>query len=430
MTTKAYQAFVNNVPSIPPLIPDNPIYESNYSKNIRVTTMTIGSLTDGLSTLAGGRLTGILAPTDPQDAANKAYTDSVIPGKIPHLPNNSVQFNNNSEFDSSSLLTYTSSITSTSTASILYSANTQIGSVVIGSGTMTNLSDPVNEQDAATKNYVDNFNSLTTNTITSGTSAVYTASQMVGSIIYRNGFTGTVSDTTATAGSIITEISGSVGSSVKFNIANTVNTNSTSGLLSTLYLIPGTGVTFNPTTSILVRPGYQLNSYIIVTSGTSVTLAVTSNNPYYVNSNFVLGHRSINSKAKITRITNKFVFNTKSTTYSVQNLTYTADIINGLIYRDYAGPMTDTFGTVASFINGIISPTGPLDYIWSTGSVELVIKNTSSATSTGILTLTGSTGWTMDPNSSFVIGPQETGMFYLGLNTATVTGTIYVIGIT
>ena len=43
--------------------------------------------------------------------------------------------------------------------------------------------------------------------------------------------------------------------------------------------------------------------------------------------------------------------------------------------------------------------------------------------------MTSGNGWTVDPNSDMTIGPGYTGIFYLYINTLTVTGTIYTIAI-
>ena len=222
MSTLSYNPLITYIPAIPPLIPETTNYSTNYTDKLKVQTIRVGSLTDGTATLSGGRLTGLLDPIDSQDAANKSYADAHITSYIPAPPVYSVQFSSTGPtlgtyvFGGSTDLLFNNT---TLTATNIRIGNTLSG-LLLSSGTIDNLDDPINNQDPATKNYVDNFFLLNVVDISNSSGVTYTANEMVGSIINRSGFTGTVTDTTATAGSIITEISGSVNTSVNFYLKN------------------------------------------------------------------------------------------------------------------------------------------------------------------------------------------------------------------
>jgi hypothetical protein len=420
-----YNALVQNVPAIPPLIPESTNFTTNYTDTLAAQSIRTTELTDGIVRLYGGRLTGLLNPVNSQDAANKSYADANITSYIPADPLNSVQFSasgpGTAVFGGSFNLLYNE------TNNSLYSKNIRIGNtstgLLVGSGTIDNLDDPVNQQDPATKNYVDNFFLLNNITISNNVPTTYLASEMVGSIINRSGFTGTVGDTTASAGNIITEISGTTGSSVSFFLKNKTSS-------STLYLSPGTGVTFSPTSTIVLLPGYQLSTVIVIDSISTVTIYITSQNYMYSSNNFIIGDRALNTTSNITRITDQFIFNTGSnilgnSNYNSQNSTYQASDVSGVIYRNYTGNKIDHFDNISTFINQILPVFGDIDYMFSSSGIEVIIKNISSS---GSITIEPN-GWILDPNSNMKIGPGQTGIFYLIIDVLTSIGNVYTLGV-
>lgn len=133
---------------------------SKFTYNDTIDTVYLdGSLditsTTGSLNLSGGKITGIGTPTDPNDAATKAYVDShSYTGSSVSAtgPNLSVQYNSGGLFAGSSLFLFNETLGSLS-----------IGSIdIIGGGlsggtdySITGLSMPIGPTDAANKAYVD-----------------------------------------------------------------------------------------------------------------------------------------------------------------------------------------------------------------------------------------------------------------------------------
>jgi hypothetical protein len=99
---------------------------------------------------------------------------------IQEVPVNAVQYNNAGTFDGSSDLVF-DSLTNTLTANKISN-----GIVTIESNTISGLTDPISGQQAATKNYVDNYTSLTITTVDTIGATTYSAASMINGIIYRN----------------------------------------------------------------------------------------------------------------------------------------------------------------------------------------------------------------------------------------------------
>lgn len=420
MATQQYNSLVLNVPAIPPLIPESTSFDTNFTDKLQVQIIRTTELTDGTAVLSGGRLTGLLDPVDLQDAANKSFADANITSYIPGNPFNSIQFSSEGSTVGTYIFTGSSDLTYNSVTNTMYAKNIRIGNtssgLLIGSNTIDNLDDPVNDQDPATKNFVDNFFLFDIVNVSNNVPTTYTASDMVGHILNRSGFSSNITDTTANAADIINEISGSLGTSVFFYLKNMSPNYS-------INLLAGTSVTMEPT-SVLIYPGYQMSSVLIVDSVSTVKLYVSSLNYMYSSDNFIIGDRSLNITSDITRITDQFIFNTESNILSgVQNATYTAADISGIIYRSYTGAKIDHFDNVSTFISQILPVTGPIDYIFSNGGVEVVIKNISSSGSIVI----ESNGWILDTDSNMTIGPGQTGTFYLVISSG--IGYIYTLGI-
>lgn len=406
-----------------PRIPGSEYFNSNYTKDLECTTIICNSLSDGQATLTGGQLSNMNDPVNPQDAATKAYCDSIL--SIVADPLYSIQYNNNNQFDGSSNLTFD--------GSELYSLTTVIGTassmLTINSGIIDNLPVPTTLKNPISKSYVDVYNTLNVVT-TAATSTTYGASSMVNSILIKS--SGTSSDATDSAANIITYITSvlkpvniaTTYTNCKFTLKNVHTSES-------LSVAAGINVTIVPTTSSLtIYSGYELDTILQVTSASTVKMFV--NNLNWIgstninNSNFLIGPRSMYTSSNDTRIANKFNFNTNITTLTTQNVVYKATNLTGIVHRSFEGTKTDTFGSVSAFITSYSSLNSPIYYIYTTGAVEIVIRNTSVL---GSITLTSNTEWTMDPNSNMTIGPGKTGYFYLYIDTINELGYVYTIGI-
>jgi hypothetical protein len=397
-----------------PTIPESVSFDNNYTRvlktdsliftEIMVPTGTVGAF----STLSTGRLTNINDPILNSDIATKHYADLYTPGGIVSEPLNSIQFNNAGQFDGSADLTYNVG------TNVLYSKLTTVGTgstmLTIGSGTMLNISAPVSGQDAVSKSYVDNTAFCDIIGITTG-SATYTGPQMVNTIIYRTG--AVTSDTTADSATLVPLINGSC----RFSVYN--------GTSGSFDLVAGTGILVYPTcSSISIKSGYTLNAFLSV-SGSTVLMLVESLVPG-PSTGFIVGPRSTYATVNTTKVSSTLSTVTNPIILTSQNVIYGPTTINGTVYRNFNGPKTDSFGPVSSFISGFAYPNSPVPYIPKSGAVELIIKNTSTS---GSVTLVGSSEWTMDVNSNVTIGIGKTGYFYLRIDTVELLGYIYVIGI-
>ena len=97
---------------------------------------------------------------------------------------------------------------------------------------------------------------ITGTVISDITNQTYTASQMVSGLIYRDGMTSALTDTTATAASIVSELSASVGTAIKLCIFNYSDT-----YFYDLTLSAGDGVTFDGGTTIQTNTAKE---YILI----------------------------------------------------------------------------------------------------------------------------------------------------------------------
>jgi hypothetical protein len=422
----------NNAPDAPgPTIPASVNFQNNFTRVLETDKILCQSLTDGQAVLSGGRLTNLNNPIMPQDAATKYYADTVI--NTIAGPQDSVQYNYNNNFNGTTNLTY-SETTGTIGIFSLYSKNTIIGTgtnlLTISSGYIQNIPVPTTQQTVISKDYVDNFYTLNFFSSAS-TSVTYSAEQMTNNIITRNISGTNGSDTTASSSDIITHVintgtygSLSSGSDFKWSVKNSHTSTS-------LSITAGTGVMFCPTTSTLnIYPGYEMDSVICANPDTSTTnLLVTSlqyigSNPS--NNNFLMGPRSMFTTANVTRISESYQFDTSITTFYDQNVIYAADNLSGIVHRDFDGPKEDTFGEISAFISSYSSINSPIYYLFTTGAIEVVIKNISTS---GSLSLVGSSDWTMDTNSNMTVPIGKAGYFYVYVDVPNVHGYVYTIGI-
>lgn len=100
---------------------------------------------------------------------------------------------------------------------------------------------------------------ITGTVISDITGQTYTASQMVSGLIYRDGMTSALTDTTATAASIVSELSASVGTAIKLCIFNYSDTYD-------LTLSAGSDVTFDGGTTIQTNTAKE---YILICTNVS-----------------------------------------------------------------------------------------------------------------------------------------------------------------
>jgi hypothetical protein len=301
--------------------------------------------------------------------------------------------------------------------------------LVMSNGTISGITVPNTPFSAVNKEYVDLiFRDSQFNIGASVGSLTYSSSNMINSIIYRDLGTSS-SDTTASAYDIYLA---NLSTSIIIPSFSVVNMATDPNKILSLYPGPGVSIIGSidkaTTDPLIIYPGYQMSSQLIFSDTVSslLNLTVTGLSFNRASSNFVLNDLHVNSN--ITKVNDQFTFDTTSVVLNLQYIKYAPSNFYPIIYRDFEGPKEDTFEPVSEFINGFFDIYSRIDYIYSTGAIEFVIKNISSGTDSS-LQLVESTGWTLDPNSNNKIGPGQTGYFYMYINTETQQGQIYTIGI-
>lgn len=396
--------------SLPPLIPEDTKYASNETKILKTVSLISDSTTDGIATLSGGTFSGLLYPVNDADVATKQYVDDIIAslGSGAALPVTSVQYAiAGGNFGGDSTFTFASN-------TLTVDAITD-GVATLNGGILSDLLDPVDEQDAATKKYVDSSSIIVQSSINLVSNTTYTATQMVGGLITRTGSSNVLIDLTATAADLVATIpSVKVGSKILFSVIN----RSTGKII----IAPNLGVTIHNSpggdlvSSIVLFENYQTNVELVVTNITSGSEAITMfvlNTGYldngditFTNSNFQTQFKNDYLFQRL-NIRNDYVFRFNGNNItSNTNYTYSIeDVLDGVARR--GGSLTtnrvDTlpepseFSAIANGITFIIQNIDPTFYIRLNAS-----SNWSSPTTIGGVS-----------DSTRIISPGKTGIFAL-----------------
>jgi hypothetical protein len=407
---------MNIAPPQGPTIPSSTNYLSNFTRILKVTESIEGNYfsspnpaTPGtLTTLSLGTLSNINNPVLDSQGATYAYALAHGGTGNPGEPIKSVQYNNAGAFEGSSSLLF-DNITNTLSANKISN-----GTVTIGLGTISGLTDPISGQQAATKNYVDNYTAINITSINTVGSTTYPASAING-IIYRDTQTsGTTIDILPTAAQIITASGAVVGTTLTFSIKN-VNINYD----NVITFIPGTGITFGYSQNIF--SGYQYNGIMTVTNvtfGSEALTLYTLNNTITNTTNWGIELGGFASVLDVIRVTDFLsVFNNPTEIHSASIISPT-EVAGKVIYVNpgsagiiYIDKSSSFMGVIADS-NVILSP-----FIWTTGGLDFYIVNESSIPGAD-LSLEGipdSVVWTLDPNSNMIIPAGYTGWFMIVL---------------
>jgi hypothetical protein len=407
-------------------------YKTQVIENANIDTLMSPVITNGTIIMQNGTISNVSDPTSLTDAATKNY---VINSRVtPNGPDGSIQFNDNTLFNGTSSFTYDNS------TGTLYTDIITNGTASFSGGTIDGLSDPTGPIDAATKNYVDHSTNLNESTIILNTSFIYSAGQMINGIIYRDPITESTSntrfDTTASAISIINGFSNnSIGNSATFYLKNI-----TSNKNAYIYLKPGIGVVFNRTSpssnGVTVPHNYVLKAKLVILSSTTVLMYIESINNggnqsdinyRYLNTTMQLIPYNLRALIAKSFVNSVALFNNY---YDDMELGSTGagplswlSIIYGQAHRlNLTQDIVNYFPEPASFFFSINKNTsfGSL-----TGYYRFIYRNGDPTYS---ITLSGSSGWILDPNGNFVIGPKKSALLWFYLNEDSGTITVYMIG--
>ena len=124
-------------------------FDTNETRSMKIESFESFIITDGQSVLTGGSLSNLNDPVLDTDIATKNYVDTFPGSGVPGGTNQDVQINDGSgAFTGSNNLIWDGS-------KLSVIGTITDGTIVISGSSLTNLTDPVNAQDGATKNYVD-----------------------------------------------------------------------------------------------------------------------------------------------------------------------------------------------------------------------------------------------------------------------------------
>jgi hypothetical protein len=389
-----------------PLIPANTNYDTNYSGNLRVTSVRCSSFTDGVATLSNGFFSGISDPVNAQDAVPKSYIVGAVPGGTART----IQYNNNGLFGGSNNLTYVSDPGGTSGTVSLTGSFTD-GYLVMTGGYLSGITESSNSSSAITRRYCDflNRNNVTSVTSTRVVATTYGPSSIINGTIIRSS-TVNNTDTLPTANSIIsylnnqsdlTVTSGSLATANLYYTFSMINQGSTY-----ISINSNTGLTMNNTSvisSVAVPPGYTLNATVWVNSVSPANVvvditAINCNTVYMSNTFTPSGFStflpySVGNNLLVPGPVN-------GTSNTVSNYTYTkSDVQKGIIVRDPSGMSVDAFEDLR--IN-----------------TSLVIQNVSTTSSITISASDCTGSWTFIPTGSLLIAESKSTILYF-YNTGT-----------
>jgi hypothetical protein len=413
---------------------------SNFTRLLKVTESLEGNsfsspnpaTPDTNTMLSGGVLSNLNDPVLDSQGATYAYALAHGGTANPGGPLNSVQYNDSGAFGGSSSLLFNSGTNTLTTNKI------SNGTVTIGSNTISGLTDPTIGSEAATKNYVDNYTAITITTINTVGSVTYPVVAVMNGLILRDTqTTGTTTDTLPTAAQIVATSGAIVGTTLYFSIRN-----ASSDLTNVVTFNTGTGITMAAPMNIF--SGYQYNGVMIVTNIGSGTEALTL---YFINNsrtdtvNWEVELGGLASVVDVVNVTDYLlIFNSVSDlSPPVSAKINTNDVSNKVIIYSNVVPSMVSMNKPDSFMGVITGSdfiTSP--FIWTTGGMDFYLMNTSTVPGADLTLsgITGTIGWTLDPNSNMKIPPGYTGWFMVVLEvtnypqvSSLLSASVYTLGI-
>jgi hypothetical protein len=413
--------------------------DNNTTRIMQVDTLYANIITDEIATIEDGFISNLIEPVNDNQIATKYYVDHNSGGGGAAGPNNSVQYNSAGIAAGSANLTISNPGQPSATLTI--NGTLTNGTITMAGSQISGLATPVNPQDAANKNYVDNsFNNLEVIAIQleQATSYSFTPANVYNKIINltmnNNYLDFCPLDTIPTAADMKTYL----GSS--FQVGKTWTTifrapqNSTR--VFARFVTGNTGVVLLPFNYLycgLTVAGFTLANYSVITMTSVVTNAGSGTEEYYsyVTNNLL----NIVTNARITdrgvytpSLGNGSLLNKGITIYpvlenpvinSAVQVTYTySQLQKMLIVRTgLAAPVSDTFVTAATLAADSAFTMGG-------GTFKFWIQNPTAFD----LTLVPSAGWSFHAGSNAVIPAQHCGAFWVTVVVSPASCLIYSIG--
>lgn len=423
-----------NPPSVG-LTVNNNSNTTNVMHAVSVST-SILSIAGYDTVLEGPALHGLFDPINDYDAVTKNYVDTypVMTGVAG--PNGAIQLKSSSGFAGLSTLTFNgTSMVLTGTMSMI-TASSSIG-LTISNSYVSNVTNPIEPQDAATKNYVNIQNISVENLATSVFSNQLTASNVFNKILQRTTTAlSSVQDIMPSSSDIITEVtlvlgSADVGTTFTFvykylsvapeNIVLYFNDNLISPQGNILLINGQVNAITLQSNSLCYMTG-------VVLSGTSVGFYINSIQSLYFDTAQITPSGLITSIFESSKmystLNNSYIIYPVVPTSITATGTYTytwSDVKNMLLVRSgQTSNVTDTFSIASTFLN---STSFAMNSSGGSG-FKFVIQNISTLYS---VTLSAPTGWTFITTPT--IAPGKNGLFYVNCNSGAVTCTLYTIGL-
>jgi len=416
------------------------IYPDVNNDNNTTLTMEVGTLystiiTDGIATIENGYISNLIEPTEDNQIATKYYVDnSSGGGGTAGGPPGSIQYNSGGVFAGTSNLTFSS-------PTLNINGTLTNGTITISGSQITGLVDPTLDQEAATKNYVDqslNKLGIVNITLEQKNMVTYTPSQIYNNIVnltMNNNYLDTCPVDSLPTG---TDMQTYLGT--EFTVGKTWTTifrgpQTSQGMF--VRFIGGDSILGNPVSPITYLycgfplPAFCVVNYSVITLTCVVTNTSTPNYNAYVTSNLVdittetqitnqgiltpsIGSGSVLSTGSIIypMLSSPQINSSSAQTYTYANLQKTLIIRTGL-----TAPTSDTFVTASVMASNAAFTMGG-------GTIKFWVQNPTAHN----LTLLQPTGWTLQSGNSAVIPAGYCGCFWVTINISVPSCILYSLG--
>ena len=274
--------------------------------------------------------------------------------------------------------------------------------VVIEEGEISNLIDPTENQDSATRNYVNDVFSInkSLSSIDINDNTTYTGSQVVGGFIQRFMNDSNRTDTFPTASELVSEV-GTSANMIECVIQNMSTNSSTDSYDLVLDLFQdGINMIGSRSNQLVINPFSLIILKIFITNFTSgsesVSISYDLTFDQTLSDNIFYAQNSLNIENAV-RTSNIYSVRTNLFVIS-SNTTYTsAQIVNSVITRTGSSPKEDTFPLVSDVITelGFSSPNA----VTESWSFQTVIRNVGN----DILTINESSDILFSPPGSVLL---------------------------